>query len=335
MVYPNFDDFFTTEDVTKTVREEIKNIKTLISKTEKLKKLTTAPKVKVGEHCQSPYECPFRDHCWKKYLDKDTVLDLPFIKEKRWSLFNEGKILISDLDPRDFEGSTKRAIELFQKNKLTLDLEKIKSELSTWKFPLYSFDFETLQSAIPRFHKSSPYDQIPFQFSVHIWKSPEEYKLEHFEFLHSENSDPRPRLIEEMLKRLGTKGSIVAYFKQFESDRIKELAYFDKKNSAKLLALLPRMVDPLPLLRSAVYHPSFKNSFSLKSTAPGLLGKKGSYNHLEITDGGIAQEWAMELIFGNLEESKKEEIIKHLLSYCKQDTLVVMDIVNFLLKKIK
>src|ERR1035441_4576491 len=55
-------------------------------------------------------------------------------------------------------------------------------ELKALKYPLYFMDFETLNPAIPRFQGMRPYQQIPFQWSVHVLRNPGA-EPEHYEFL--------------------------------------------------------------------------------------------------------------------------------------------------------
>ena len=45
---------------------------------------------------------------------------------------------------------------------------ELSKELGTLKHPLYFMDFETVNPAIPRFPGMRPYDQLPFQWSVHV-----------------------------------------------------------------------------------------------------------------------------------------------------------------------
>jgi len=90
------------------------------------------------------------------------------------------------------------------------------------KYPLYFMDFETVNWAIPRFPGMRPYDQLPFQFSVHSQKEPGA-TLEHHEFLATDASDPRREFITPLCAALGKSGSIVVY-SSFESQRLSELA---------------------------------------------------------------------------------------------------------------
>ena len=61
--------------------------------------------------------------------------------------------------------------------------------LSTLTYPIYHLDFETFQQAVPQWSGISPYQQIPFQYSLHIEHANGE--LEHREFLAPAGADPR------------------------------------------------------------------------------------------------------------------------------------------------
>ena len=56
---------------------------------------------------------------------------------------------------------------------------------------------------------TKPYQQVPFQFSVHV-------ENEHYKYLHDSESDPREKFLMELKKSLGTSGSILVYYKSFE-----------------------------------------------------------------------------------------------------------------------
>jgi hypothetical protein len=173
---------------------------------------------------------------------------------------------------------------------------------------------------------------IPFQFSCHVWYTPESKKIEHFEYLHTEGSDPRPGLISAMLKDFGGEGSIVAYNQSFEIGVIKRLAEFDRENKLALLSLTERFVDPLPIFRACVYHPDFAGSFSIKSVAPALIGKKLSYDDLAIGDGGTAQAWAEQILRGRLKGDELDSAVNDLLKYCRQDTMAMVELVKWLMR---
>ena len=53
-------------------------------------------------------------------------------------------------------------------------------------------DLETVNGAIPRFTGMKPYEQLPFQWSVHVQTEPGAVP-KHFEFLATDKNDPAQR----------------------------------------------------------------------------------------------------------------------------------------------
>ena len=139
-------------------------------------------------------------------------------------------------------------------------------------------DFETVNPAIPRFAGMRPYDQIPFQWSVHVQRQPGAAP-EHFEFLATDKSDPRPAFISALCDALGDRGSIVVYHQQFESQRLADLASWLPEFSARIKKIQSRLWDLLPIIRNHVYHPAFGGSYSLKSVLPALVPEHDLRRH--------------------------------------------------------
>ena len=88
---------------------------------------------------------------------------------------------------------------------------------------MYFFDYETFAPAIPAFDGFSPYQRIPFQFSLHILREPGA-ELEHVEFLHEEASDPTARVAELLAKHIAPGGSVVVWHAPFERGVNSEIA---------------------------------------------------------------------------------------------------------------
>ena len=49
-----------------------------------------------------------------------------------------------------------------------LDVDGLREEMATWKYPLHMIDFETTAVALPYYIGMKPYEQVAFQFSHHI-----------------------------------------------------------------------------------------------------------------------------------------------------------------------
>jgi len=328
--YPDLSNLFKTVDVTQEIRDRYLSVQPKIKDILTTIKQPNIPDINIGEYCLAPTECGFTQHCWQeKNIPELSVLNLPKIKNKKWELYNDGIIELDDPRLTDLSELQERVIHCYKTGERYVNPPAIKAALSTWQFPLVFLDFETINPAIPRYDGTRPFGQVPFQFSVHIWQSPAA-DLTHYEFLHDNMDDPRPALIDALLKACSTEGSIVAYYGRFESERIQELAAYSPAHQEPLMQLVGRIVDPLDIIRDAVYDNQFGGSFSLKKVAPALLGDNHSYEGMQVADGGAAQRAFEELISPNTPLLRKNRIKDALLEYCKKDTLVMVELVKWL-----
>lgn len=331
--FPNLENLFITEDVTQKIRSVYLGILPKVSDIFSTIQKDEVPDIGIGQHCIDPNECGFKDSCWKeKNIPELSVLNLPQIKEKKWDFYSQGIVRLDDPRLIDLLPAQKRATKTFKTGKRFINRDGIKSALISWRFPLVFLDFETINPAIPRYGATGPYQQVPFQFSSHIWASPGS-ELVHKEYLHISKTDPRPSLIPALLEACGNDGSVVAYYGQFESSRIAELAEYSPEFKDQLETLLARVVDPLPIIRDHVYDNGFFGSFSLKSVAPAILGVSQSYDGMLVANGTAAQRAFEELIHDKTSEDRKNELIKASLEYCKKDTLVMVELVKWLYKE--
>jgi predicted RecB family nuclease len=285
-----------------------------------------APQIPAGRQCIDPFTCEFYDNCNVPVPD-DHISRLPRIHASTVTkLFALGVESIHDI-PKNYRLTERlrRACTSVQMRKPWYDPE-LEDELGKLTYPLYFMDFETVNPAIPRFAGMRPYDQIPFQWSVHVLRQPGA-AAEHFEFLANDTSDPRPAFVSSLCDALGDDGSIFVYSQQFESQRLSELASRLSEFSGKLTNIQKRLWDLLPLVRDHVYHPKFGGSFSLKSVLPALVPEM-TYEGMEVADGQAAGLAWESLIHDGLDHVERDRVRKSLLDYCGQDTLAMLRLVE-------
>ena len=196
------------------------------------------------------------------------------------------------------------------------------------KDPLVSRN-ETIFPAVPLFDKTHPYQQIPFQFSLHIQKK-KGGTLKHIEFLHEEPGDPRPGFIKSLMENCGNTGSVIVYNRPFESRINNELSANFPKYRDSLDSITNRMEDLLIPFRSRwLYHPDMRGSASLKDVLPAFVPEL-SYENLAIGDGGTASLMYLNCLKGGVPEEIKVKILKDLKDYCFQDTLAEVKLLDVL-----
>lgn len=209
-----------------------------------------------------------------------------------------------------------------------VDKSKMRTELAKWDLthPLIYLDFETLSTVFPRYPNARPHQQMPFQFSVLDSQGLDVH------YLHREKTDPRPALIEDLLRAVPAVGSIVAWSAAFEKARLNEMARDFPEQGAALNNLAARLVDPLPILRLSFYDAQLRGSYSIKSVVPALFGDSASYNNITVQNGREAQ-----LAYLHLIESAEasEQLALDMEHYVKKDTLEMKKIVEWMLDQIK
>lgn len=335
--FPDLADLFTIQDCTDDIEPLLKDVPKRVKALQKIVSADKPPVTDIGPHCSSPYDCGFQAHCWKaKKIPEVSVLDLPGSAAKKWALYDQGILRLDDprIELDDYTGTQRKMLDAALTGKRWIDKKGLARFSKELEWPLYFLDFETIGYAIPRYDGTRPYQQVPFQFSVHVQAKKGE-KLDHGEFLHADSSDPRKDLVDALLKACGTKGSVISYNKGFEEGRIKELAKTFPRQSKSLLALCERLVDPLPTFRAHVYDPGFLGSFSIKAVAPALIGDRFSYEGMVIGDGGAAGLGFQEMIAEDTSAKRKTELRKALLAYCEQDTVAMVELVNWMLEQVR
>ena len=287
--------------------------------------MPNAPDLPPGPHCTHPVTCEFYDRCNPPRPD-DHIGYLPRLHASAAEELEEmGVASIRDI-PDDFELSEiqRRAATSVQTGEPWFS-EELATELDRLKYPLFFMDFESVNPAIPRFPGMRPYDQLPFQWSVHVMRKPGA-ELEHHEFLATDRTDPRREFITSLCSVLGKSGSIVVY-SAFESQRLSDLAAWLPEFSARIEKIQRRLWDLLPVVRSHVYHPKFAGSYSIKNVLPTLVPTM-TYEGMDVADGtdaGLAWE---SLIRGGLDQAERDRIGKALLAYCGQDTLAMLKLLE-------
>ena len=254
------------------------------------------PCLEMGKHCDNPYECDFKNYCKALLLREEEV------EKKKLS------------------------------NEPVVNRTEIKKFLNTLNYPLCHLDFETIMPGVPLFDESRPYQQIPFQYSIHFCTD-KDAELQHYEYLAPSNLsiDPRRGLIEQMILQTADAQIILVYNIAFERSRLKEMKRDFPEYSVELDSIIDRLVDLMPPFRSKHYNTeSMEGRYSIKKVLPALSPEL-SYNDLEISNGGDASNTFLELYYSE-DNDYVETTRQHLLTYCGLDTLAMVKVLEALEK---
>ena len=250
-----------------------------------------------------------------------TVVELPRLHHTRIkALCNQGIIDIADI-PNDLRlnDTQKRAKAAMESDSMAVDEVGLVHALADIKWPCHYLDFETVATTLPLYDGYGCHEQILTQFSIHHRDSLD-VEPSHSEFLASAVESQERAVAEQMIKSLGTRGSIIVY-SSFEQTRINALGVRFPDLSSPLAAIVTRLVDFEKIIRNHIYHPAFGGSFSLKKVMPALVTDIG-YDDLAVRNG-----WAAIALFAQMARGQVEDVDearRNLLVYCKTDTLVMV-----------
>lgn len=241
-------------------------------------------------------------------------------------LEDEGVQTIADIpDDENLTVKQRCQVQATQLGTRVIKREEIDAFLKTFQFPLYFFDYETLASVVPPFDGMRPYQQVPFQYSLHILRNPSA-PLEHREFLQTENSSPARNLVEQLKEDIGTEGSVVVWYQGFEKGCNVTLADLVPEHAEFLYELNDRIVDlMIPFSEGWYVDKDFYGSASIKAVLPVLVPEL-SYKELAIQGGATAQNTWMSTVLGGKNQSKKDVIMEDMRKYCTLDTLAMVKI---------
>ena len=275
---------FTATSVLNDVIEQQDSVKENIEVLKAMLAAKVEPEIEVGTHCTNPYECPFIDHCWKDVAEEESE-----------------------------ELSTEA----------TVDTSSLQGFVSELKYPLYYFDFETAMYGIPPYNESSPWQALPFQYSLHQQQKPQS-TCTHSEYIGDGKSDPREALILKLINDLGTKGTILAWHASFEISCLKGLIRNFPQYEKPLQSIIHRMVDlKIPFSKKWIDIPACKGSASIKVVLPVFIPEL-SYEDLDIQEGMTASFVYSQLQYQD--EATQQTQQKQLLEYCKLDTFAMVRI---------
>ncbi len=327
-VYPGNEDYnglLLENDLTDEVFGRGEEVRGWIAEAQQIVAKKREPRVATGKHCGNPYECGFLAYCQSQEPQAEQPIKwLPGRLSNGLQAHIEahGLTELRDLPDALLNDKQQRVKAATLSGKPYFDQRASAQALAAYKLPAYFLDFETIQFAVPIWKGTRPYQQIPFQFSVH--RLSRTGKLDQQAFLDITGSDPSKAFNEALIAACCERGPIFVYNAGFETARIRELSERFPRMAKSLLALNERVVDLLPVARDHYYHPSQQGSWSIKAVLPALCPDL-DYGDLDgVQDGGMAMDAFLEALSPQTSKMRRTEIEQQLLAYCALDTYAMV-----------
>jgi hypothetical protein len=319
---------FTEESVYDEVRENQPFVAEKIDELKRVIKMKSVPDIGIGPHCMDPYGCDFMEHCWS-HVPEPSVFDIANLRmNKKFELYGQGIVTFKQVERQGVLNERQQQQVTFHlKKKSHIDKAGLKEFLKSLAYPLSFLDFETFGPAVPLYDWSRPYQQIPFQYSLHCLAK-KNASLQHHEFLAEPNGDPRIPFMENLLAQLTSAGDILTYNQSFEISRLNELAEVFPKYAKHLHRVTARIKDLMAPFRDRLYYThTMQGSYSIKAVLPALVPDL-SYDSLAIGNGNDAS-----LAFERMVLDPAGDHValrKALLEYCGLDTLGMVKVLGVL-----
>lgn len=328
----NPEELLTRVDVTEQAQSLVTQIEERVNEMIDILNQKECPTISIGWQCSDPYDCPLQVICWK-HIPEDSVFIFNKIRQdKAFAFIKEGFLRALDVPPERLKSTSHQVVyKCHKENKVHADLPAISEFIGQLKFPIHFIDFETVGTAIPLYDGTRPFQQVPFQFSLHILSGPDR-KLEHHAFLAEGMNDPRPKFLSQLKALIGPKGSIVAYNLSFERARLQESVGVYPEYEHWFNEIDERFLDLMvPFQNFDYYDPKQLGRYSIKSVYPALIG--GSYERMTISEGVQAsREYARATFSEGVTEVDRRRVYDGLLEYCKLDTQAMIDVLGVLRK---
>lgn len=284
------------------------------------------PVISTGPQCSSPFGCAFFAHCHQGQVFPEYPLgSLPRLHHSRRARIEAmGHEDLRDVPDEMLNDTHIRVKECSVSGIPYFDAAGAAADLAPYGFPAYFLDFETIGFTVPIWKGTRPFQQLPFQFSLHILGA--DGTLDQQSFLDLSGTDPSLECARKLLELCGTAGPVFAYNSPFECRVMKELGARFPELAPQLNAIIARTVDLYPIAKNRYYHPAQQGKWGLKSVLPSLCPDL-SYNALHgVQDGSMAQEVYQEAIRPETPPERTQQIHDELSAYCALDTFAMVRI---------
>ena len=326
-VYPGGGDYqglLKAVDLTDEAMSMAGEVASWIADAQEVAALPAEPDIDTGPHCCDPFGCPFLQHCEQGGPE----IEFPLSSlhrlgcRKREELEALGYEDLRDIPDERLSPVNLRIKEQSIAGEAWFDAEGAAADLAPHTGPAYFLDFETIGFGVPIWKGTRPYQQLPFQFSLHVVSPGGE--MTHREFLDLSGEDPGEAFARALIDYCGAAGPVFVYNAAFENRIMRELANRFPRLAPDLQAIINRVVDLLPVARNRYYHPDQHGSWSIKAVLPTVCPDLG-YDTLDgVQDGQAAQQAFLEAMAPETASDRKIEIKRQLLAYCKLDTLAMV-----------
>ena len=325
------------KDVTRRARSFLPKLPGRLEKLRLLAEAESAPEALLCENCLRPLECPHWPEC-TSFLPQPNVFSLTGMSAARkLQLYRRGVVtFVECLAYGELQHQQKVQVlkEILEEGPL-VRRTPLEGFLKTLWYPICFLDFESCQPPVPLFEGMRPFEQMAFQYSLHIVSAPGEAPV-HRECIVPPGEDPRPPLAEGLVRDIPENACVVVYSNGLEKHVIATLAERFPELRRRLQRMNACMRDLIIPFRARDYYDrAMHGSCSLKKVLPALCPDDAqlSYEKLDgVQNGHEAMRAYLRAEF--VRHADWDETRARLSAYCSVDTLGMVRIVERLIQAV-
>ena len=320
--------FFRINDLWEAAsKEQVETVPGMLLTAERVLGCEEEPSMDLAEGCVG---CDLFGYCARE-LPSPNVFNLYRLQKKKMiEYYRQGLVSYEQLEEAGvIKNATQlRQIDFWLRDRgIHAEKEKLREFLAGLTYPLYFLDFETMAPAIPLFPGTRPFEQIPFQYSLHYIEQ-EGGEVLHREFLAESGPDPRRAVAEAICRDIPADVCVTAFHKSTEAGILNKLADQFPDLAEHLRAIEGNIVDLLdPFQKGWYYKKEIGGSFSIKSVLPAICPDDPELDYHELE--GVHNGTEAMSIFPQIQYMEPEEAEKamwNLLAYCRLDTLAMVKV---------
>ena len=320
--FPEMDDLFVVESISGRVRGLYPQLSEIISKQVALL-AGPLPEVPVGDHCDKPTKCPFKDRCWPS-LPKHHVETFYGLRKEKSAQLEAQELTKVEEVPSSFP------LTLIQQRqqRSVVDGEVVVEDslagaLAPFQKRVAYLDFQAVPLSIPVWVGMGPWQKHPVQFGCQVVLPNGDVK-EHA-WLADGPEDSRAVMAQALLETLEGVDVVVAYDKGAQKKCLEAIAAAVPEQAREIMAISSKTLDLLPVVRDHVYHPDFLGSFSLDSVLPPLVPSL-AYEPPGVSEGLSTESLLHRLLFSGEAQPSAElrALRERLQKTCTRDAMALV-----------
>nr|WP_320049588.1 DUF2779 domain-containing protein [uncultured Desulfuromonas sp.] len=318
---------FCSEEVTTQVKVRLQHIPDGVRELRETLRQLNEPDLGIGPHCTDPFECDFIPYCWQ-HIPPNSVFDLRGRGINKFDLYRRGVVTFDEIPLDELNAAQRQQVEATLNQQDSLNADGVQAFLDSLWYPLYHLDFETFSAPIPKYDGTRPYQQVPFQYSIHAQQTADG-DAQHFEYLAQPNLDPRRELAEQLLSVIPADACILTYNQSFEKGVLRELATRFPDLADALHQRINNIRDLMePFRKRDLYRWQMQGSYSIKDVLPAMVPEL-NYKELAIADGSAAMQ-AYHTMCAMEPGEELDQLRRNLLRYCEMDTWAMVKVLEAL-----